>query len=199
MTRTATRGSRAPRRLSWTDLVTALIVLAVLSTIAERFNRQETESHAGNAVIHDGDTLRIGDDRYRLVGIDAPELRQVCRLERRQYPCGERSRDELIALVNGARVSCSAEKRDRYRRLLGSCTANGIDLNRELVRSGWAVIYGKGFEAEQAEARAAKRGLWAGTFENPKEWRQRNGDASDLEFGPVREWLVRLGERLGVL
>lgn len=199
MSRLATRGASRGRAMRWTDYVTALIVLAVLSVAAERFNRPEAQSRAGNASIHDGDTIRIGDDRFRLLGIDAPELRQVCRLNRRQYPCGERSRDELRALVGDAEVSCQGEKRDRYRRLLGVCTAHGVNLNRELVRSGWAVTYGKGFEAEQAEARAAKRGLWAGTFEDPKAWRQRNGDIAEIEFGPIQEWLVRFGERLGVL
>ena len=32
----------------------------------------------GKAKIIDGDTIQIGDNRIRLYGIDAPELKQVC-------------------------------------------------------------------------------------------------------------------------
>jgi endonuclease YncB( thermonuclease family) len=45
-----------------------------------------------------------------------------------------------------------------------------------MVRQGWAVVfgYGRNYRAEQAEAKAAKRGIWAGTFTTPAEWRQRH-------------------------
>jgi endonuclease YncB( thermonuclease family) len=38
------------------------------------------------------------------------------------------------------------------------------------------VIFGytSPYRAEQDEARAAKRGLWAGTFTEPGEWRRRS-------------------------
>ena len=43
-----------------------------------------------------------------------------------------------------------------------------------MVREGWALAYGfaKAYEREEAQARAAKRGLWAGTFLPPWRWRQ---------------------------
>jgi endonuclease YncB( thermonuclease family) len=45
-----------------------------------------------------------------------------------------------------------------------------------MVRSGWAVDfrrYSKGAYAdEEAQARAARRGLWAGEFEVPAQWRK---------------------------
>jgi predicted metalloprotease len=41
-------------------------------------------------------------------------------------------------------------------------------------QQGWAVAYGfaNTYESEEAEAKAAKRGIWAGTFVPPSQWRQ---------------------------
>lgn len=198
MSRVARRGGPG-RAAGWRDVALAVAILVALSMVADRLNQPEEVAQGGRPTsIHDGDTLTLNGEKIRLIGIDAPELRQVCRRNGEAYPCGEASRDALIDLVGSRAVSCKATKRDRYRRLLGDCSAGGVDLNAEQVRSGWAIPYGKGFEAEQAEARAARLGMWAGTFENPKKWRQRHGDMAELEFEPIVEWFVRLGERLGI-
>ena len=53
----------------------------------------------------------------------------------------------------------------------------GSALMTNLLRAGYAIelkahSHGRYSTAER-EARDAKRGLWAGTFERPSEWRQR--------------------------
>jgi len=48
------------------------------------------------------------------------------------------------------------------------------DLGEAMVRDGWAVASEPGLQDygdPEAEARAARRGLWAGTFQMPWEWR----------------------------
>ncbi|MBE7185286.1 MAG: thermonuclease family protein [Methylobacterium mesophilicum] len=191
--------SGSGRTAGWRDLGLAVVILVALSIVADRLNRPEEVAQGGRPTsIHDGDTLTLNGEKIRLVGIDAPELRQTCRRGGALYQCGEASRDALIALVGSNPVSCKATRRDRYRRLLGDCSAGGVDLNAELIRIGWAIPYGKGYEAEQAEARSRRLGLWAGTFENPKKWRQRHGYAAEIEFAPFVEWFVRLGERVGL-
>ena len=47
----------------------------------------------------------------------------------------------------------------------------GKDLNRSQVEAGWAIAYGD-YETEQAVARAGKAGIWAGTFDQPQDWRE---------------------------
>ena len=50
-----------------------------------------------------------------------------------------------------------------------------------MVRLGWALAYRPGddpfawpeYEPEEAEVRAADRGMWRGTFTAPWEWRHR--------------------------
>ena len=57
------------------------------------------------------------------------------------------------------------------------CFAAGHDLAGEMVRNGYALDwprYSKGFYADQeAEARENGRGLWAGEFVKPWDWRRR--------------------------
>lgn len=181
------------------DLVIALFIFAALTVGVKRLNRPEDYAGSGAVSVHDGDTLTLRGEKIRLLDIDAPELRQTCRIDRKPYPCGERSRDALIALIGGRPVTCAAAKRDRYRRLLGACRAGGVDLNLAQIETGWAVAYGGKLKAEEDEARRRRVGIWAGTFENPKEWRQQRGFAGEIEFDMISELGVRFGEAVGLI
>ncbi len=77
----------------------------------------------------DGDTLRCGHERIRLIGIDAPELPGHCRPGRRCV-VGDpfASRDSLArALV--APIAIERIGRDRYGRTLAFVSAGGEDLS----------------------------------------------------------------------
>jgi endonuclease YncB( thermonuclease family) len=128
-----------------------------------------------HVAVIDGDSLRAGGENIRLIGIDAPELRQTCRdAQGDEWLCGRAAKARLAALVSGGNVACAARGHDRYGRTLAVCSAAGVaDLGAALVREGHAVDYGGYFSAEQ-EARQARRGLWDGTFERPQDWRRRH-------------------------
>lgn len=124
----------------------------------------------------DGDTFTLGPDRIRLWGVDAPEGRQMCRDGRgRDYRCGDIAREQLKALIGDRRVECRQRDHDQYGRSVSQCWAGGVDLGAAMVRAGWAVEYrnfSRGtYAAAEAQAKAAKRGLWAGTFEPPSAYR----------------------------
>src|SRR3954462_775716 len=73
----------------------------------------------GRAQITDGDTLRIGKDRIRLFGIDAPEIKQTCNeATDNEYACGEAARDELRRHVGNVIVLCVPLDRDGYGRVV---------------------------------------------------------------------------------
>jgi len=132
---------------------------------------------AGRARIIDGDTIEIAGERIRLFGIDAPESRQQCRTgSGRDYPCGRVATRALTAAIRGSQVSCTPVDHDRYDRDVAICTAGGHDLGDVMVRSGNAIDYRRHsqgrYAAAEREARAAKRGMWAGTFEEPEVWRR---------------------------
>lgn len=129
--------------------------------------------------VADGDTIEIGRDRYRLLDIDAPELHQTCRDEKgRDWACGRRARDELRRLIGGDFVNCRPATRDRFGRIVAICEAGGRDLGEALVRAGYATAYrGHGlarYGAAEDEARRERRGIWAGSFEHPRQWRSEN-------------------------
>ena len=126
--------------------------------------------------IVDGDTLHLNGTKIRLHGIDAPETKQSCTDQHgASYMCGEASTEALRALVGSQPVRCEGSTHDRYGRLIGVCYANGIDLNAEMVRQGWALAYrrySKDYVSAEKEALEAKRGMWAGEFEKPWDWRR---------------------------
>lgn len=138
--------------------------------------RAERATLSGPARILDGDTLQIADARIRLFGVDAPESAQSCTLRGISWPCGDAATAALRQKIALSPVSCTHRDTDRYGRVVAECYAKGENLNAWMVRSGWAVAYrsygGSIYDAEEGEARAAKRGIWAGTFEMPWDWRQ---------------------------
>lgn len=164
------------------DLVLALALLTLLALIVLRLDMARLETVASAARVVDGDTLMMGGESVRLSGIDAPELGQTCRKNGTEWPCGRAARNELVRLVRGQDIRCVTDGRDRYGRLLGTCHRGSIDLNETMVATGFAVAYGGYTGAEQA-ARSAGLGVWAGTFDQPRDWRARHGGRTEPVHG----------------
>jgi endonuclease YncB( thermonuclease family) len=126
----------------------------------------------------DGDTVWIGASKIRLEGIDAPETDQICLDPAgKAWNCGISSRDELTKRTSGQVWTCHVSGKDRYQRDLARCDVNGEDIQRWMVRNGWAlsfVRYSHAYDADEADAKAAKAGLWAGAFIAPWDWRARS-------------------------
>lgn len=139
--------------------------------------QQDWSAPAAEVRVVDGDTLRLGDRTVRLAHIDAPERGQSCNdAAGRWFDCGAAAAEALSRLVNGRSVVCLVSGHDRFGRGLGACNAGGVELNAGLVAAGWALAASTdpAIQALEAEARRAARGLWAGGFTRPEEWRRRN-------------------------
>jgi hypothetical protein len=57
------------------------------------------------------------------------------------------------------------------------CEVDGEDIQKWLVRNGWALSYTRfshDYDADEKEAREAKAGMWQGAFIAPWDWRVRN-------------------------
>lgn len=122
----------------------------------------------------DGDSLEIGGIRVRLFGIDAPEFDQLCTRSGARYACGAESADRLSKLVTGRSISCVPAGLDQHRRVLARCSASGADVNLTMVQTGYAVAYrqySSDYVRAEEVAKAAKRGIWVGTFAMPSEAR----------------------------
>lgn len=112
----------------------------------------------------DGDTLRFGNIRVRLYGIDAPELRD----ERGQgTAAGEGARRALLRLAGGRPIRCAGVGQPlSYGRLVALChTADGRELSHEVVAQGWArdvpKFSGGRYLSAELAARRARRGMFA--------------------------------------
>ena len=159
-------------------IVLAACLVAFLAY--KRWNAPAPEAIVGKAWVLDGDTIEIAGTRIRLEGIDAPESDQTCTdAQGKPWPCGKAATTQLRAHVRDRELICNARALDRYKRVLAVCALpDGSDINAWMVQQGWAVAYGfaKVYESEQAEAEEAKRGIWAGSFMLPSQWRQRHSE-----------------------
>lgn len=136
--------------------------------------KRPEQSSTGQASVIDGDTLELHGMRIRLAAVDAPEARQSCRRDGELWPCGRRAAFALADLIGERTVTCRWRTKDRYRRPVARCAVGGTDLGGWLVENGWALAYrkyGADYVSQQETARAAHRGLWAGSFVPPWDFR----------------------------
>lgn len=175
------------RRSPVLDWAVTLLFFACLAFAVARYAQIEAISHQGRAVIADGDTIELSGQRIRLEGIDAPEFNQICQGNSGPFNCGREARRKLAALAEGQQVRCTGWQDDKYGRLLGTCMAGSVELNREMVASGWAVSYGQ-YAAEEAAARKAGSGLWQGDFDRPADWRKTHDAAAAAGDVPHDFW-----------
>jgi len=132
----------------------------------------------GRASVIDGDTLEIRSQRIRLWGVDAPEGRQTCERGGQTYRCGREAANALDGMIAGRPVTCAPRGRpDRYRRIVAVCSVGGRDIGAWMVEQGKALDFPsysrRAYARQQASASAARRGVWAGAFQMPWEWRGR--------------------------
>ncbi|ELW4533865.1 thermonuclease family protein [Campylobacter upsaliensis] len=137
--------------------------------LPQDFKEQNLEKELTGKVskVIDGDTIEllaktsktnpynhIAKLKIRLYGIDAPELKQAYGKEAKEY---------LSALVLKQEVSLIIENKDKYDRFVGTLFLKGQDINKEMVKNGYAHAYesfSKKYLAEQADAKMFKLGLW---------------------------------------
>jgi endonuclease YncB( thermonuclease family) len=118
--------------------------------------------------VRDGDTILLEDGRrVRLVQVDAPELGVECHGD-----AAARELERLLPAGTSVRLERDPrlDDRDRHDRLLRYVEAGGRNVGIELVRAGAAAPYfyrgvrgrhADALLAAAAEARDARRGLWA--------------------------------------
>ena len=80
--------------------------------------------------------------------------------------------------IDGKSIICKAQDRlDRYNRYIGVCFLKELNLNKWMVRNGYAVAYrrySKDYIEDEKYAKKNKLGLWSGNFISPDKWRKLN-------------------------
>lgn len=158
-------------------------VMAQATSITPALAIGTSDHVTGKARVVDGDTIEIAGERIRLEGIDAPESGQSC--ARRffgSWDCGTVATKTLSLMVADKPVTCTRQGTDKYGRMLGVCSVDGLEINRQMVRDGhaWAFVkYSTRYVTEEAEARAARRGVFA--TDNKPAWDYRAGQWQTAE------------------
>tara|TARA_Y100000996_G_scaffold273653_1_gene215497 strand:- start:80 stop:544 length:465 start_codon:yes stop_codon:yes gene_type:complete len=147
------------------------------------------EEISGIPKVVDGDTIHINNYKFRLEGIDAPEMRQQCKKESfkisfligftfyKDYSCGRVSKEKLITKINTSEIKCISSSKDRYKRYIATCFKGKTNLNQWMVRNGFAIAYrrySKTYVPDEEFAKENKLGLWKGKFMEPEKWRKLN-------------------------
>ena len=160
-------------------IITALLLLqAALNPVAASDRPFSLQGEINVTKVSDGDSLRSGPLKIRLHGIDAPELKQTCTDNSgASWPCGRAARDAMADIAMTAPLRCDLMDVDRYGRLVMRCLAGDTDIAAHLVASGLALAYRRystDYVDVETVARETGRGMWAGAFEPPWDWRRRN-------------------------
>jgi len=136
------------------------------------------EVFASQIKVVDGDSLVVDGRRVRVEGIDAPEYGQMCFTAKgEEYDCGDIATAYMKKLVALGKVTCVEKGIDRYKRSLSECfvedekTGETLNINLEMIKSGWAVVYltdNPAYIKAEKAAKKAKIGMWQGKFMIPE-------------------------------
>ena len=145
----------------------------------------EEKAISGKVKVVDGDTIKINKKKIRLFGIDAPEKEQTCKKKyinflifnfQKDYKCGEESTLALSKKLQNKEVKCILEdNKDIYKRNIGTCYIKNQDINKWLVKNGYALAYkkySKKYVINEQYAMKNKLGIWKGSFMRPEKWRR---------------------------
>ena len=156
-----------------------ILLILTLSLLSSPLTAKEIRDEFIVYQIIDGDSLKRDKKRYRLQGIDAPELKQLCWIDNQPWSCGEAAGDYLRSIQGREGLFCIKVDEDRYRRDIVKCsvqTNDGIkDVGSIMVEEGYALAYrqySKEYIEEEKRAKDMKKGIWKSRFIYPWEWRR---------------------------
>lgn len=102
-----------------------------------------------------GDTVMIGGQRFRLHGISAPALDEICTASNGStWPCGRKALDQLTKAAALDEMVCQVVERKAV-----LCRVAGLDVGALLVKEGLAKAAGD-YGGVEDRARATKAGIW---------------------------------------
>jgi micrococcal nuclease len=137
--------------------VMAFFIILVIAFIVTIYIEEYKEVRVTDII--DGDTIKIGYNSVRLIGINAPESNE---------PCYEEAKEMLEDLVKYENVRLDVKEQDDYGRLLRYVYVDDLLVNGEMIRIGLARFeeiepntkYSELFLNLENRARKAGRCIW---------------------------------------
>jgi endonuclease YncB( thermonuclease family) len=168
-----------PARPASAIIAMAVLVLAALAPIGAGPAWAQSAHIVGQPRAVDGDTLEFAEGQVDLDGIDAPETEQTCTRGGTSWACGLDARWALANRIGRNWVTCvpqSAPGPGPVRALCYLAGVGQLDVGEWMVAEGWALALegpGDRYQAVQAAAEGAGKGLWQGAFMAPWDWRSQ--------------------------
>ena len=143
------------------------------------FNKHNNEQEFNRVTVPvtsviDGDTIRVKfegkEERVRFLLIDTPEMNHGN--DEEPQPFGQAATDFVIDMLKDGEVDLELDvnERDRYGRILAYLYVDGVNVQEELLRNGFARVayifppntrYVDEYRAIQQEAQANGMGIWS--------------------------------------
>lgn len=150
------------------------------------FNPMDYPAVNGPASVITAGVLNVSGIYVKLLGIDAPDVRQTCSNHRGQaYRCGQSAITWLQNWINGREVECRILGRVVNHWATGVCFIGQYDIAAVVTNAGWAVAYTKNTDAYvpyEEQAMAKKSGMWSGKFYRPRDWRKLQTRSAEVEI-----------------
>lgn len=155
----------------WAENQLKKINLKEITKLSTPSLTKETREKARVTKVIDGDTIELSDKRkVRYIGIDSFEMND----KRSEIKClAEKAREANINLVENKEIEMEKDvsETDKYGRLLRYVWIDGILVNEELVKNGFAKLssfppdikYQERFRIEQIKAELNNLGIWGNT------------------------------------
>jgi len=113
---------------------------------------------AAEVRVIDGETLRYGRERIRILGIDAPETdRAGCDAERQLAAMATTT---LTDIIIGKRLEVERHGKDRFGRTLAYIRIGGADVGEMLILANVAVRWGNGAKEALERVTSNRRPDW---------------------------------------
>ena len=152
-------------------------VATALAVLAAMVDPALAQTITGNATVVRPYAFSLAGYQVYLLGVDSVEHGQTCAIGARSWDCWAAAFRQLETIVGEGTLSCDlVVGPDAQGRVIAVCAVNGEDVGLRFVESGFGLalpMETTRYDAAQAEARAAARGLWQGGFVAPVIWRSR--------------------------
>lgn len=153
-----------------------LIILSLtlgLTAMESRTNMAlATPGAAGFPDVVEGDKLRFGSMIVELFGIRAPKPGMICRAGSVEFQCGAAAAQALDRIIENYAIKCQQVSNVQLFPMLTECQMGQSDLNRLILRAGWAMVDMVSCDThpacptylrDQQFAKDNKKGIWMGT------------------------------------